>query len=224
MKIVHVHAKSEVPVKLSAAALKKLPKKKFGIVTSVQHIEKMGDILKQIKDSKLAGQVLGCNALAAQDIVKDVDAFLFIGTGIFHPLNIAWKTNLPVWIWNPVSKTLTQVEQSQIDAHNKKLKGLFNKFMHADNIGILVSLKMGQKNFSAAKELAKRKDKNYYLFAADSLDLSELENFTFIDFWVNTACPRLPDDAKNLINIDDLANLLNIELKSIEKPIWKTKP
>jgi 2-(3-amino-3-carboxypropyl)histidine synthase len=224
MKIVHIHAKSDVPIKLSATALKKLPKKKFGIVTSIQHLDKIKDLLTQLKDSKLAGQVLGCNALTAQDIAKDVDAFLFIGTGVFHPLNIAWKTNKPVWIWNPVSKTLTQVEQDEINKYNKKLKGLFNKFAHAENIGILVSLKMGQKNFSSAKELAKRTDKNYYLFAADSLDFSELENFTFIDFWVNTACPRIPDEKNNIINIDDLATLLNIKLKSIEKPIWKTKP
>ncbi|MBW3019377.1 2-(3-amino-3-carboxypropyl)histidine synthase subunit [Candidatus Woesearchaeota archaeon] len=222
MKILYIDARSDVPVKLSAAALKKLPKKKFGIVTSIQHLHKIDEILHQIKNSKLAGQVLGCNALRAEAINKDVDAFLFIGTGVFHPLNIAWKTKKPVWIWNPVSKTLTQVEKSEIEKYVKKLQGMFNKFMYAKNVGILTSLKMGQKNLSRAKQLSKRKDKKYYLFIADDIDLSELENFPFVDFWVNTACPRI--EANNLINIDDLAEFLKIKFKDVERPIWKTKP
>ena len=50
----------------------------------------------------------------------------------------------------------------------------------------------------------KKKDKNYFIFAFDTLNISDLENFPFIDCWVNTACPRIADERKNMINISDI--------------------
>jgi len=53
-------------------------------------------------------------------------------------------------------------------------------------------------------EFSKRKDKKYYLFAFDTLQANELENFPFIDCWVNTACSRIADEKSNIVNIDDI--------------------
>ena len=79
------------------------------------------------------------------------------------------------------------------------------KFYSSKNIGILVSTKTGQNRFKDAVNLKKKlKDKDCYLFAADIIDLNQLENFPFIECWVNTACPRIADDRTGIVNIDEI--------------------
>ena len=38
------------------------------------------------------GQVLGCNTSSAGAVMEDIDCFLFVGTGSFHPLAVALAT------------------------------------------------------------------------------------------------------------------------------------
>ena len=220
MKLFHVHAKSTVDVRLPETALKKLPKR-LGIVTTIQHLHKIDDVVEQTK-GVLAGQVLGCNASQAVKVNKNVDAFLFVGSGEFHPINVALKTGKKVWLWNPVSKNFGLLDEKLVEKYNALKQGKLAKFLYSKRIGIIVSTKMGQKNLMRAYELMKNTDKEYYLFACDEVNVAEFENFNFIEFWVNTACPRI-EHAK-IIHIDDLidAGLLKVKKGSCEVPIWKS--
>ena len=83
------------------------------------------------------------------------------------------------------------------------------RFLSADNIGILVSTKPGQNSYKKAieiKEKLEAKGKKCFVFVFDTLDSNEMENFPFIDFWVNTACPRITDDKdkKNVIGMNEV--------------------
>lgn len=221
MKVIHVPCYADVDLKLSDDAINNLPKYKFGVLTSAQHLHNIDDVVEQIKGVK-GGQVLGCNASNALKINGVVDAFLFVGTGMFHALNIAWKTEKPVWIWNPVSKTLTKIEDSEVKKFIKRKHAGFTKFSMSENIGIIVSLKYGQKDFAHALDFSKRDDKNYFIFACDTFDFSETENFPFVECWINSACPRISDE-KPLINLDELAEFLDFKFStSVERPIWKS--
>ena len=67
--------------------------------------------------------------------------------------------------------------------------------------------KKGQGRMQDALKLKKElKDKNVFIFMFETLDFNSLENFPFIDVWVNTACPRIMDDwekiNKPVVNID----------------------
>ncbi len=224
MKLMHVHARSTIDIKMPESVLKKLPKCRWGVVTTIQHEHKIGDVLTQLKTAQLAGQVLGCNASAAEKIKEKVDAWLFVGSGEFHPVQVQLKTDQPVWLWNPVTKELGELPKERVDSWRKRKQGQLNKFLHAKKVGIIVSTKIGQKNLMRALELTKKSDKEYFIFACDELDMSQFENFNFVDFWVNTACPRIPDQAVNMVNIDDLidAGLLKLEKEPMayELPIW----
>jgi len=57
-------------------------------------------------------------------------------------------------------------------------------------------------------DLLKKKyeDKKFYTFIAETIDLNQLENFPFIECWVNTACPRIAEDKKGMININEIKN------------------
>ena len=72
----------------------------------------------------------------------------------------------------------------------------------SDKIGILVSTKPGQYNLNQALKLKKQLKKESYIFIFNKFEDFELENFPHIDFWINTACPRI--EAKNVINARDL--------------------
>ena len=45
--------------------------------------------------------------------------------------------------------------------------------------------------------------KHFYIFVADMIDINQFNNFSFIDAWINTACPRLEED-HILLNIKEL--------------------
>ena len=227
MKLMHVHAKSTIDIRMPDSKLKELPKGRLGVVTTIQHEHKIKDILDQLKGAVMAGQVLGCNANDAEKVKDQVDAWLFVGSGEFHPINVALKTGQEVYLWNPVTKEFGKLNPKLIERYEKRKRAELNNFLHAKRVGIIVSTKIGQKNLMRAFELAKKTDKEYFVFACDELDMAQFENFNFIDFWVNTACPRIPDEASKMVNIDDLidAGVLKLEKQPMayEVPIWKSK-
>ena len=100
MEILHIEAKSDIELKLGDDDLKKLPKR-VGILTTIQHLHKINDVEKQIPNSVLGGQVLGCDASSARKIKDKVDAFLYVGSGEFHPIEIAVETGKDVLCFNP---------------------------------------------------------------------------------------------------------------------------
>ncbi len=223
MKTMFVHAKVDIDLKLPEEEIKKLPKK-IGLVTTIQHLHKLNEVKKQFKSAIFAGQVLGCRADTAKLVADKVDAFLYIGTGVFHPIEVAMKTKKQVFCWNPISKKLSVLDESQLREYENTKKRNITKFLHAKKVGILITIKTGQNDnkinsYSAdlkmkrALELKSRGDKEYYLFAFETLDLNHLENFPFIDCWVNTACPRIADEKNGIVNIDDVFKLEQVIIK-----------
>ena len=209
MKLLHIPAKSNLEIKIPASELKKakLPKK-IGLVTTIQHLHQLPTLQKQLKGARAGGQILGCNVEAAEKIKGKVDAFLFIGTGEFHPIAVALKTNKPVFVFNPVSQKLSKLDEQTIADFKQQRKGALLKFLHAKNVGILVSTKHGQQRFAEARKLKqtleKKQNKKCYIFVFDTLDFAQLENFPFIDCWLNTACPRIADGRCDIINWNEL--------------------
>jgi len=90
----------------------------------------------------------------------------------------------------------------------KKYKANLMKFLNAKTIGVLISTKPGQSYLNLALKLKKQSDKHIILFVDDTFNYNHMENFPFVDVWVNTACPRIGFDdvtsmPRPLINITD---------------------
>ena len=154
-------------------------------------IEKTGRqvILYQGAKSRYQGQILGCDV---EKIEEDVDAFLYIGDGIFHPKMLVIKNNKPVFAYDPFSEKFDRLDTGDIERMMKRKKGAYLKFMSSDNIGILISVKTGQYTPNARAKLEEKyPDKKFYAFVADTIDFTQLENFPFIECWINTACLRI---------------------------------
>lgn len=203
MKILHIEAKSGAKINISPKQLKALPKK-LGILTTIQHLHLIKDVQKQVPGSIIGGQVLGCDVSAAKKIAGRVDAFLYIGSGEFHPIGIAVETGKTVHCFNPFTKEMKEIGINEIDSYEKRRHGAMLKFLNSQKIGILVSTKQGQCRMKDAVRLSEKKDREYFIFAFDTLNEHDLENFPFIECWVNTACPRIAYQTRSMVNIDDL--------------------
>lgn len=209
MKTLFIEAKSNVNF---IEEIKKIRVNgKVGLVTTIQHLHKLKDVQKVIPNSIIGGQILGCDVSEAIKIKDKVDFFLYIGSGEFHPLEVALKTGKEVVSFNPFTKKTSKITKKDIEVMKKKIKGKYLKFLAAEKLGILVSTKPGQYNLKKALELQKKLEKKLsYIFIFNTLNERELENYSDIDIFINTACPRI--DFKKVINLEDIISKKVINL------------
>lgn len=172
---------------------------KVGVVTTVQHIHKLGDIVKILVeadkepvvskgDSRIAypGQVLGCNFSAVPD---GVDSILFVGTGNFHPMGIRLAHKVPVVAADPFTGEARLVD---IDKIMKQRYAVMAKAIDAKKWGIIVGIKSGQRRLDLAKKL-KEIAGDAVLISIREITPDRLLNFK-VDAFVSTACPRIAID------------------------------
>ncbi len=201
MKTIFIPAKINSEVNARKIQSLKLPEN-TAIAYSIQY----KDIAKQIcdilsKKYNITGliQVLGCSK---PKIPKDTDAILLISSGEFHAVSLAFETRLPIYILQ--SDKLRKISDEDVYAFEKQKLASYMKFLDSEKIGILISTKPGQENLKKAIDLRKKlKDKQSYLFLNNELDTRQFENFSEIQGWINTACPRL-DFEGFVFNIGDL--------------------
>ncbi len=216
MKTLFIEAKSDAEIIPNKEDIDSLPDT-IGIITTVQHAHKIDSLIEFLKENnksyvinqgkQKSGQILGCDVSNAESIKDKVDCFLYIGSGKFHPIYAALKTDKDVYCFNPLNKQFFQIDKDEIEKIKKKIKGAKIKFLSSTEIGVLISTKPGQYNLKKAKKLKEKyKDKNFYFFIFDTLRKEELENFNFVECFVNTACPRIKEDdlGKTIINFEDL--------------------
>lgn len=222
MKTLFLEAHVSMNISLGEEQLKQLPKE-LGLFTTIQFIDSIGTILNQLKDEGItvhllkgkhtqrAGQILGCEYLD-----YPAPAFLYIGDGQFHPQAIAIKNNKPIYCYNPYSKQMVLFDRKDIDAVMKRHKIGIMKFLEADAVGVLISTKPGQqfmKRCLLFKEKCEAKGKKVYLFLSNTVDFGQMNNFPFVQCWVNSACPRIGIDDKNkvdkpMVNLEDVFEMV----------------
>lgn len=210
MKVHYVHAKVDADMTLPDEAIQQLKNKKVGIVGTIQHLHQLQDVAEQIPNAEVGGQVLGCRADNAKRL--DAECILYVGTGKFHPVKIALETEKPVYCFDPIARKFEKLDEEEKEDYEKRKTGRLLRFYNANTVGILVSTKIGQnankinpasKKMEAVNKLMQREDKEYYIFAFETLREGDLEDFPWIDCWVNTACSRIAD-GKNMINYDEI--------------------
>jgi len=142
---------------------------------------------------KYPGQVLGCNYTAPLNVEEYVDFFLFIGDGGFHPLGLALLTNKKVLALNPITCSLSDMSELK----RKYLRKIYASIVKARTgkvFGVLVGLEPGQFRLELAegiKKLIEATGREAYIIGFTYLSPDFLEAYTWIDAFVNTACPRL---------------------------------
>jgi diphthamide biosynthesis enzyme Dph1/Dph2-like protein len=202
MRFLFIPAKSKAKINKNKIEeiLKKLPQN-IGIAYSIQ-FEQIAKEVKTIlsKTHKITSfiQVLGCSK---PKFPKHTSAILLIGSGKFHAISLSFETGLPIYILH--KEGIEKVSNKDIDLLKKRHKASYLKFLNANKVGILVSLKPGQQRLAQALQFKKKlRSKKSYVFLTNDINASEVENYQ-IDSWINTACPRLDLDM-NVMNMGNL--------------------
>ncbi|HMK95378.1 MAG TPA: diphthamide biosynthesis enzyme Dph2 [Candidatus Limnocylindrales bacterium] len=208
---VYVEARSTVPVENAVEQALPLLSKyvRIGLATSIQHAQALNlgrEILVRagktvvIGDSgqlSFPGQVSGCNYSNVKSIADEVDAFLFVGGGLFHALGVALSASKPTVIADPYDNRAFSVDDEAQKIIKQRWASI-EEARGAKTFGIIIGLKPGQKRVDAAlkiKDLAQKQGGAAYLLAAKEITPEELLAFPSIDAYVNTACPRIGLDA-----------------------------
>jgi len=185
--------------------------RRLGLVASVQHLDLVPELSGALGrrgydvrigqgDRRLAyaAQALGCNYTGAEAVQAEVEAFLFLGTGRFHPIGLAFAVDRPVWSLDPLQNTI----EPPIDRAALIRRRLLTVALARDarRWGILVSTFGGQNRSPTAlalQERARARGREAEILLFDRLDPRDLEGRA-IDAYVNTACPRIAlDDGEN---------------------------
>lgn len=181
--------------------LKRIPRT-VGLLTTAQHKQQVPRVVSFLENhgvqpilgkgvrTQFEGQILGCDLTAAVCIQDKVDAFLYLGTGTFHPLGAAIATKKSVY---RVYETVEKVDPRTL---LKKRHALIFAASQGQKIGIVMSTKRGQfrkKEALGIREYLKEKGKTTYLFIVDEIRPEILYG---CDAYVVCACPRIAlDDA-----------------------------
>ncbi len=186
---------------------------KIGLISTVQFSNLLPIIKKQLeglgKQVYLSGDgtILGCNSLNAKKIYNKVDAFLYVGDGKFHPLQIALQLEgkKKIYLLNPKAEKINELDWKEVEAFKVRKKVAKIKALSSEKLGLLVSVKPGQCNLLKAlkfKEKFDSQNKKVYIFLFDNFDENQTENWNKLTY-VNTACPGLALD-KKFANLKDL--------------------
>ena len=206
--VLYIEARANVEIEESLkACIDRLPQR-LGLLASVQYVHllpKAKEILEASGrtvsigkgDGRIfyPGQVLGCNCSSAVAVQGDVDGFLFLGEGDFHPLAAAFGLKKEVSILNPVTGEFRNVD----DKRDRILRKRFAAICAAEKAQaylVIVCGKIGQCRADAAdaiEEKLRAAGKTVYRLVTDEITPAALIHYR-VDAYVNTACPRIAMD------------------------------
>lgn len=206
--VLYIEARANVEIEESLkACIDRLPQR-LGLLASVQYVHllpKAKEILEASGrtvsigkgDGRIfyPGQVLGCNCSSAVAVQDDVDGFLFLGEGDFHPLAAAFGLKKEVSILNPVTGEFRNVD----DKRDRILRKRFAAICAAEKAQaylVIVCGKIGQCRADAAdaiEEKLRAAGKTVYRLVTDEITPAALIHYR-VDAYVNTACPRIAMD------------------------------
>ena len=230
MKTLFLDAPYAGKAQLLSKTLLYLQEKKYHVIAlyaSVQFVKHL-DLVKQqlieagvtVVTSKadrthVVGQLLGCDSyMSSLHLKQDIDCYLYLGDGRFHPLALVYaQKDSPemkeVVCDDPIAGTMTILSVGQIKRILQRYRASLMTFLRSDRIGVLITVKPGQQQYKPGLALeTKFPEKKFYYFVDNTISFDQLENFPFIQTWVNTACPRIGfDDSekfeKGVLNLND---------------------
>lgn len=180
----------------------------IGILATVQYLGCIPQAERVIRDSgrcafvgrgdgrtAYPGQVLGCNCTSAHSVAGEVDEFLYIGEGDFHPLAAAFGAGKPIRVFNPVTGELRSVDEVR-DAILRRRFAAIVGGQEAKTFLVIVCTKVGQCRADTAERLVgliESKGRTAYVAVMNELSPQNLMHYD-VDAYVCTACPRIAMD------------------------------
>lgn len=201
------------------------------LLTTIQHVHQLPEIKAFYERNgksvvlnrpngfaKHEGQILGCDDGNVMVLDRGVDAFVYFGGGIFHPLGALLQTTKPFLVVDPFTKSVRRIDEMR-EEYRKRSRGKVLASLNASKFGILVSTKNGQYNMQLAGLLKNRMEAmglSAAILVSNTLDFESISNMLEFDAFVNTACPRIAIDdtdrlRKPLLSANELMEVLKLK-------------
>ena len=222
--VVYIPAKSRheiIPV--VEKSLSFLQGSRVGLATVVQHLHTLPDAILYLESKGYKvqvpgrgpwahenGQILGCDYHGLKRVEPEVDSFLIIGS-YFHALGASLSLEKLTVHGDPYDGTVRVLDQDR-DRIIRQRYAMVEKARQANSFGIIVSTKPGQSNPTIALNILRQLEENgkrAVILYADEVIPDKLLDFTDIEGFVDTACPRLALDdperfAKPIVTRDEI--------------------
>ncbi len=219
MKVIIKRVKKKIDIKGIKKVMNELPQE-FYLFLSSQYLPYRDELINILKKEKkvflykprhasIEGQILGCS------IEKLDKPVVVISDGLFHGEAMLLAEN-KVIIVDPNEWKITKTLMEKIEKIKNYTKAMQKQFYYSEKIGIIVSTKIGQEWLMLAEKVKKcieqrYKDKKAYIFIGNNVSIDRLMDYNYIELWINTACPRIIDDAIHssikLINVKDFLEI-----------------
>jgi len=220
MKLAFVDVRYKEQVTFPEEFLSKLPKRVI-LLLNIQFHHQYASLKRQLEAAGITvltvrpkhawhdGQTLGCSVERWEE---GQEAFVYVGDGLFHPTAFLYNNDQPVHVYDPKTKRSKILTKEDIAGVQKARKAGLAMFYASAKVGVLITTKYGQQRMKPAMRLTQRfPDKAFYFLLGDTIDFSKLEDFPFIECYVNTACPRISDDFAKLprpmVNIEEIPEM-----------------
>ncbi|MFH1400321.1 MAG: diphthamide synthesis protein [Nanoarchaeota archaeon] len=223
IKRVYVDVDFDKRIRIPASFIRSLPKRVV-LFTTIQYVKQIDAIKAQLalkgvkvdivktRHTAHPGQIYGCNI---EPLRTRCDAFVFVGDGLFHPNALLIGNDKKVFMYSPETRQSKVISRKDIDRMEKRRMAAYGRFLQSTHVGVLVSLKSGQNFMHKALSLKEAfPQKRFYFLVSDEIDLARLEDWPFIEVFINTACPRIGFDdthrmPKPLIDISSVPGFKN---------------
>ena len=210
--VIYVEARTEVEIGPIVERAVPLIKgwRAVGLAAAVQHVHQLGEVADALRRRGMRavigagggatphdGQVLGCDYTTARAVASEVEGFLFIGGGRFHPLGLALATGKPVVAADPYLSSVTEIGERELRRLAMKRMAAIAAAKEARRLGIIVSLKPGQFALSEARTLREKlagQGREAAIICLDEVRAGTLVNFSEVEAFIDTACPRIAID------------------------------
>ena len=207
--VLYIPAKSRheiLPVLEKALPL--LQGSRIGLATVVQHLHTLSEASRFLESKGFtvqvpgrgpwahdSGQVLGCDYFGLKKIEQNVDSFLVVGS-YFHGLGAALSVEKHTVLADPYDQTVRSLDDDRARIIRQRY-AMVEKARQARSFGIIVSTKPGQSNPTVAVNIQRQleeKGKKAVIIYSDEVVPAKLMDFTDVEAFVDTACPRLALD------------------------------
>lgn len=217
--------------------------KRLGLATFSQHLDELEPVKRQLeeagfdvylgrKNSLLLGsQTFGCDFSTVFSNTEKVDAFCYLGQSEFHAVGVALSTGKPTYLLDPYLEEMRDMREEAEERQKRAILAVY-KAVEARVFGVITGLKEGQMMVRRSEWISKKlqaNGKKVVQLAMRDITPDRLAQYTQIEAFVQTACPRISIDGfsfrKPVLSIpqaDALVGLLEgREMKDfLHRPKW----
>lgn len=229
--VLYIEARSDIELDEARieSVLSDLPER-VGVLATIQYIDLIPDIRRILEsmgrttavgtgDKRIMypGQVLGCNCTVAESVSDDVDCFIYIGEGDFHPLAAAFGAGKTVYVLNPMTCEIRDMSEAR-DRMIRRRFGIIQTASKAEKFLIIICSKAGQCRIDTAKEaeaMIKKAGRTCISAVLEEITPDSLASYC-VDAYVCTACPRVATDdsaryGKPMLTVPELEIALGLK-------------